>query len=170
MELSSGQSKLQTTSRQKWLMGIKVYRALESEIRTAYGIVDEYYRAASVVLREDRDAFAKQYFGSGRGVWLAEVDGEIVGSIALRSLPDKPGCAEIKRLYVRPSHRGQGLADLLLAALESYARASGYHWLYLDTARDMQAAVRFYQRQGFSSCETYNENPQAEIFMSKALG
>jgi GNAT superfamily N-acetyltransferase len=151
-------------------MAIKVYRARESEIATAYGIVDEYYRAASVICREDPDEFAREYFGSGRGVWLAEVDGVTVGSIALRTLPGKPGCAEIKRLYVRPSHRGQGLADLLLAALEGYARASGYGWLYLDTARDMHAAARFYKRQGFSSCERYNQNPQAEIFMNKAIG
>jgi len=71
---------------------------------------------------------------------------------------------------VRPFYRGQGLADLLLAALESYARESGYRWLYLDTAADMKAAARFYKRQGFSSCERYNENPQAAIFMSKAIG
>jgi len=150
-------------------MGIKVYRAPESEIATAYGIVDEYYRVASVIVREDADDFAKEYFGSARGVWLAEVDGETVGCIALRRLTGKPGCAEIKRLYVRPCYRGQGLADLLLAALESYARESGYRWLYLDTAADMKAAARFYKRQGFSSCERYNENPQAAIFMSKAI-
>jgi GNAT superfamily N-acetyltransferase len=57
-----------------------------------------------------------------------------------------------------------------LEALEKYAREFGYKWLYLDTAANMKTAARFYERKGFLSCERYNDNPQAAIFMRKAVG
>lgn len=151
-------------------MAVQIYRASEEQRERAYSIVDEYYRAASVVVREAQQKFAEEYFGAGAGVWLAEVDGEIVGCVALRRMKEKPSCGEIKRLYVRPGHRGQGIADLLLDAVEKYAKDFGYRWLYLDTAADMKAAQRFYERKGFLSCERYNDNPQAAIFMRKAVG
>jgi GNAT superfamily N-acetyltransferase len=150
-------------------MPIKVYRAACEHLAVAYDLVQEYYEAASVVAREDGEEFAREYFGDGAGVWLAENDGNIVGCAALRTLKEKRDCGEIKRLYVRPSYRGQGIADLLFEALESYARKFGYLWLYLDTASDMKAAARFYERKGFLPCERYNNNPQAAIFMRKTL-
>lgn len=150
-------------------MAARIYRATETQRELAYGIVEEYYRAASVVVREDPQKFAEEYFATRAGVWLAEVDGGIVGCVALRKLKGKPGCGEIKRLYVRPAHRGLGIADFLLEALEKYAKDSGYEWLYLDTAGDMQAAQRFYERKGFVPAERYNDNPQAAIFMRKAV-
>jgi GNAT superfamily N-acetyltransferase len=151
-------------------MAARIYRASETQRELAYGIVEEYYRAASVVVREDPQKFAEEYFATGAGVWLAEVDGGMVGCVALRKLKEKPGCGEIKRLYVRPAHRGLGIAGFLLEALEKYAKDSGYEWLYLDTAGDMKSAQRFYQRKGFAHCERYNDNPQAAIFMRKAIG
>lgn len=151
-------------------MRFKIYRAPETHIELAYGIVQEYYAAASVVVREDRREFTRQYFAGGAGVWLAEAENMVVGCVALRRLQDAPDCGEIKRMYVRPLYRGQGVSDLLLKALEEYAREFGYKWLYLDTAPNMKAAARFYQRKGFLTCERYNENPQAAIFMKKAIG
>jgi ribosomal protein S18 acetylase RimI-like enzyme len=151
-------------------MAVRIYRASATHQEIAYGMVAEYYCAASVVLREDLQEFTQEYFDVGAGVWLAEVGGELVGCVALRRLQEKSGCAEIKRLYIRPGYRRQGIADRLLQALEKFAKQCGYQWLYLDTAADMKAAQRFYERQGFLPCERYNDNPQAAIFMRKAVG
>ena len=147
----------------------KVYRAENADMAAAYGIVKEYYEAAAVVVREDLERFAKDYFADGAGVWLAEEDGKIIGCVALRKLSGKAGCGEIKRLYVRPELRGRGIADRLVEALEQYAKECGYEWLYLDTAVEMKAAARFYEKRGFEPCGRYNENPQAAIFMRKRL-
>ena len=150
-------------------MGFKIYRAPDTQIELAYGIVEEYYTAASVVVREDRREFAEQYFADGAGIWLAEAEDIVVGCVALRRLQDVPDAGEIKRMYLRPLYRGQGVSDLLLNALEDYAREFGYKWLYLDTAANMKAAARFYERKGFTACERYNANPQAAIFMRKSI-
>jgi len=135
----------------------------------AYRIVQEYYEAAAVVAREDFDGFVRHYFADGAGVWLAEKNGHILGCIALRTLPSSNDCGEVKRLYVRPEFRGLGIADKLLEALEQFAKGFGYEWLYLDTAAEMKAAARFYEKKAFERCERYNENPQAAIFMKKSL-
>jgi len=57
----------------------------------------------------------------------------------------------------------------LLVALEQYAEASSYEWLYLDSKDDLKAALRFYDRHGYEACERYNHNEQATVFLRKAL-
>jgi GNAT superfamily N-acetyltransferase len=148
----------------------RIYRATASQIELAYGLVQEYYAAACVVVREDRDEFERQYFADGGGVWLAGAGDGVIGCVALRRLEGVESAGEIKRMYLQPAYRGQGISDLLLGALEEHARNFGYKWLYLDTAADMKRAARFYERKGFLRCERYNENPQAAIFMKKAIG
>jgi ribosomal protein S18 acetylase RimI-like enzyme len=142
---------------------------MPNEIDTAYAIVEEYYEAMTVVARDTRDEFARLYFGEGAGIWLAWLEEKVVGCIALRVMPQFTDSGEVKRLYVQPECRGHGLAVALHSALETYARKFGYQWLYLDTADNMTAAIRFYEQQGYERCARYNDNPQATIFMRKGL-
>lgn len=148
---------------------ISIERASVERMDEAYAIVLEYYEAVGVVLRDDRESFARDYFGDGSGVWLAYDGARVVGCIALRPLPQMELAGEIKRMYVRPQVRGQGIAEGLLKALEEYAGRAGYRALYLDTKDDLTTAIRFYQRHGYEPCERYNENPQATMFMRKRL-
>lgn len=149
---------------------IRVERARPDQVKEAYAIVCEYYDAVDVYVRDDAEAFRREYFGSGAGIWLAR-DGEtVVGCIALRPLQEVAGGGEVKRLYVKPEYRGQGIAEQLLEALEAYARESGYGAIYLDSKDDLKTALRFYARHGYAECARYNENPQATVFMTKALG
>jgi ribosomal protein S18 acetylase RimI-like enzyme len=148
---------------------IRIERVTQERVAEAYAIVQEYYDAVDVVVREDEDEFAREYFGAGSGIWLATEDAEVVGCIALRRLPGFERSGEVKRLYVRPAMRGRKIADGLLRALEEYAFEFGYRALYLDTKDDLVAAIRFYRQHGYEGCERYNENPQATIFMKKGL-
>ena len=120
-------------------------------------------------MRDRRELFAQLYFAEGAGIWLAWLGKTVVGCIALRAMSQFAGCGEVKRLYVRPEVRGQGIAVALHYALETYARNFGYQWLYLDTADNMTSAIRFYEAHGYGRCARYNENPQATIFMRKEL-
>lgn len=148
---------------------IRIERASLGQMEEAYAIVREYYEAVGVVVRDDGEAFAREYFGAGSGIWLAYEDGEAVGCIALRPLPQFDRAGEIKRMYVKPESRGRRIAEQLLKALENYAAQAEYHVLYLDTKDDLTTAIRFYQRHGYKPCDRYNENPQATIFMKKGL-
>ena len=65
------------------------------------------------------------------------------------------GLAELKRMYVRPNHRGQGVAQSLLARLEQEARARNTPRLVLETGDAQLAALRFYHRAGFNPCSAF---------------
>lgn len=148
----------------------EIHRATAEEIDQAYALVQEYFEAAAVVARENREDFEREYFSGNAGVWLATLDAELAGCIALREFPYRGTVlGEIKRMYVRPAHRGHGIADALLLALEDFAVQRGYVELVLDTTDEMAAAARLYERHGYKRCERYNENPQATIFMSKKV-
>jgi ribosomal protein S18 acetylase RimI-like enzyme len=148
---------------------IRIERSALEQLEEAYAIVQEYYEAIGVVVREDAKEFAREYFGASAGIWLANEDGAVVGCIALRPLPEFEQSGEVKRLYVKPVWRGQHIADRLLEELENYAVEAGYRTLYLDTKDDLITAIRFYHGHGYEDCERYNENPQATIFMRKDL-
>jgi GNAT superfamily N-acetyltransferase len=90
--------------------------------------------------------------------------------------PLRPEACEIKRLYVDPAARGEGLGRRLLAALIGEARDIGYREAFLDSAPYMAAAHRLYGEFGFAETKTYpggeNDDPQLTrhlIFMRRAL-
>ena len=85
-------------------------------------------------------------------------EGAALGCVALR--PWKPPhIAELKRLYVAPAGRGNGLGlELTLAALDM-ARTAGYQSVRLDTLSSMDRAQRLYERLGFREIEPYRFNP-----------
>jgi GNAT superfamily N-acetyltransferase len=148
---------------------LNVHRAHAEECDAAWKIIEEYYEAAGVIARDAREDFARIYFGDGAGVWLATFVNDVVGCVALRPLGSIARSGEVKRLYVQPSYRGRGIAAALYQCLELYARRFRYEWLYLDTTDEMVAAQRFYAALGYELTASYNDNPQATIFMRKEL-
>jgi putative acetyltransferase len=89
-----------------------------------------------------------------RGIYLiAHVDTLAVGMGALRPLDELS--AEVRRLYVLPSHRRLGVARLILVELEGQALQFGYRVLRLETGDRQQAALRLYEACGFRRIEAY---------------
>ncbi|MCX6396071.1 MAG: GNAT family N-acetyltransferase [Propionibacteriales bacterium] len=94
-------------------------------------------------------------------------DGNAVCCGALKRLDD--GVAEIKRMYVVPTARRQGVARLLLHALEDVAAARGYRTLRMDTGPKHQHAIAFYEAEGYRPVPDYNGNPLATWFGQKTF-
>jgi len=86
---------------------------------------------------------------------LARVNGEIGGCVALRALDG--AMLEMKRLYVRPSTRGQGLGKGLIEAAIATARRLGYAELRLDTLATMASAQALYRSSGFVEIPAYGD-------------
>ena len=70
---------------------------------------------------------------------------------------------ELKRMYVRPQFRRQGLADLLVRQLINDAREIGYRRILMDTFPFLQSAIRLYRRHGFYEIPSYNGSPMEEL-------
>jgi ribosomal protein S18 acetylase RimI-like enzyme len=91
---------------------------------------------------------------------LAEYSGQLAGCVALHRL-DGETC-EMKRLYLRPQFRGQGIGRALVERVMDEARRIGYRNMRLDTVEPiMKDAVAMYRRFGFREIAPYRENPIA---------
>jgi putative acetyltransferase len=84
--------------------------------------------------------------------FLARLRGAAVGCGRLALFPDY---AEVKRMYVRDSARGQGVADAILARIEAEVRSAGLSVLRLETGERQVAAMRLYARAGFRECPAF---------------
>jgi len=88
---------------------------------------------------------------------LAWKDGAVVGCAALRRV-DADSC-EMKRVYVRPTARGEGLGRRLVDSILVEARAAGYARICLDVLPEFTVAQRIYESLGFRPASAVTFNP-----------
>ncbi|MGB7084948.1 MAG: GNAT family N-acetyltransferase [Phormidesmis sp.] len=110
----------------------------------------------------DQDAVdvEQNYWQTGGEFWVVERDGEIVGTggyypIARSSAEKGSGnlnlkAVEIRKMYLLPSARRQGLGRYLLAQLEQAAAAKGFSEVWVETATVLKEAVILYEKNGYS--------------------
>lgn len=91
-------------------------------------------------------------------ILLARVANEPAGVVALRPLGDD--ACEMKRLYVKPDHRGLALGRRLAEAILAAGARAGYRVMRLDTiGATMKPARGLYEDLGFREIPPYYENP-----------
>lgn len=92
---------------------------------------------------------------------LAKQNGITVGCIALKPIDE--GVCEMKRLYVRPEARSEGLGRRLVEELISFARKSSYTSMKLDTVSKLKEAISLYRSFGFVETSPYVYNPLSDV-------
>lgn len=100
---------------------------------------------------------------------VAEVDGVPAGCGAWRV--HAAGVAEVKRVYVAPEFRRQGLAQLLVAALEQGAAAAGCRSVVLNSGSRQPEALALYAALGYTPVAGYGVYADAPgaVFLGKRL-
>lgn len=141
--------------------GAALAAAMRKEISEIYGGVDldapGLPKAGPAELSGPRGAFLVGY-----------LDGAPVCCGGIKDL-HVDGACEIKRMYVAPSVRGNGIARALLGALEDEARRLGYRLARLDTGARQPHARHLYESAGYREIDNFNDNPVASYFGEKLL-
>lgn len=109
-----------------------------------------------------------QYNAPNGCLLLVKEGDEAVGCAGLRRW--QGDIAELKRMYLKPSRRGQGMGRRLLGSALQHARQLGYRRVRLDTLPSMQAAIALYREAGFKHIPAYRENPFPDtLYLEKEL-
>jgi len=80
-------------------------------------------------------------------VVVAYKNGQVLGTGALRAVSE--GAMEIKRMYVLPEKRRQGIAGSILKELENWARQLGYTICMLETGKNQPEAIALYGKHQY---------------------
>lgn len=79
---------------------------------------------------------------------------------------------EVKRMYVKPAHRGKGIAAKVLAALEEWAGEMGFEKCVLETGKRQPEAIKLYTNNGYHSIANYGQYADVEnsLCFEKEIG
>lgn len=115
------------------------------------GQVLQEYRLTCEPTDSDRDALEVEacYWETGGEFWVVETNGKLVGTAAYRPTSRGEGAVELRKMYLLPEARGQGLGRYLLSALESAIQQRGFTEIWLETASVLKEAVGLYEARGY---------------------
>jgi GNAT superfamily N-acetyltransferase len=127
---------------------VRLIEEVQAEYRVRYG-------------GPDRTPIDPSYFAAPHGAFVvAYRDGDPVAMGGWRFRPDvsrlgSERAAEVKRMYVAPVARRSGLARLVLAHLETSARAAGADVMILETGTAQPEAMALYESSGYEPVEPF---------------
>lgn len=124
-----------------------------ADFRLLVALLDQYLQ----IIDGDDHAFYAPLNTIGRikHVMVAYLDDEPVACGAFREY--SANLVEIKRMFVQPACRGQGIAKAVLAELEWWAQESAYVGAVLETGKKQSEAIQLYEKSGYVRTVNYGQ-------------
>lgn len=113
-----------------------------------YGYDEQFEALAAEIVAK----FIQNYDPKRERCWIAEKDGDVVGSVFL--VAKSKTIAKLRLLLVEPSARGLGIGSRLVNECVRFARQVGYKKIVLWTQSELLAARHIYEKAGFHVVET----------------
>lgn len=102
-------------------------------------------------LDADRDVLEVEqaYHDSGGEFWIIAQSDKIVGTAGYYPVPRGNNAVEIRKMYLLPEVRGQGLGTFVLKQLEEAIAQGHFSEIWIETASVLTEAVQLYERNGY---------------------
>lgn len=145
---------------------------LDAYTEHAPKIPEEHWKVLKQSILSDRDILP------GVERMVAEIDGEIVGSVALFSpeikayeglMNDELEYPELRMLAISPQARGKGVATALINECIQRSKAKGFSAMGLHTADFMENAIKLYGHLGFERLPQFDFEPTNDGIVVKAF-
>lgn len=105
--------------------------------------------------------------------FVVREEGKPIACAGIKVFDENPNdlFTEAKRMYVRPGHRGKGLAKMLLQKLEALTRELGFTVIRLETGIYQSDAIHLYEKQGYMRRGVYSDYRETteNLFYEKVL-
>ena len=159
-------------------MGTQIFSILNKPESYALGqeMVAEYVEATAEEMATDPATFIPYIegysdfpgaFAPEGDFLLARLSGKEAGCVGIKPLGN--GVCEMKSLWVRPAHRGAGVAKALVLASLSRAAELGFRSMELDVLPSRLGAIQLYHSTGFEECPVSHEYTFEMVGFRKAL-
>lgn len=145
----------------------------ETQLQDAINLFSEYANSLNISLAfqnfEEELNIINSMYGSPTGCLLIVYDQNTpIACAAYRKIGE--GICELKRMYIQPNYRGQGIGQELVKLLCEKAKLNGYNFMRLDTLDSMIPAITLYHNNGFYDIDAYYHNPnKGVVYMEKQL-
>ena len=128
-------------------------KLLDDDLYRRYGAVQSQYDKFNIIDSLDT-------------VVIANVGGEAVGCGCFKQYDKET--VEMKRMFVKPEHRGMGIATQVLIELEHWAVERGFSRAVLETGEKNPEAIRLYMQHGYRQIEKYGQYVDFELSLCYA--
>ncbi|WP_088894023.1 GNAT family N-acetyltransferase [Leptolyngbya ohadii] len=142
----------------------QIAAGLIASVLAEYGLGNEPDGADQDVLNVEQ-----AYWETGGQFWVVEQDGRLVGTAGFYPIARGNHAVEIRKMYLLPEVRGQGLGRFLLKALEETIASLGYREIWIETASVLKEAVQLYENSGYEPT-TGVETARCDRVYVKAIG
>lgn len=112
-----------------------------------HGTLYEFGQSFEAYVSETLGAFYKTLDSDKERMWVAEHDGQIIGTIAVKNTG---GVAQLRYFLIHPDYRGIGLGKKLMDLFMEFVRKAGYTSSFLLTEKQLETAVGLYKRYGYT--------------------
>ena len=122
-------------------------------------IVRKNLEAADLAVRgtvyfdEALDRLSEVYGRPDSKYFILEKENEVVGGIGFARFMDKADTAELQKLYLDDSVKGERLGYKLIDRVEQEMRLAGFTRSYLETHNNLEAAIHIYEKAGYTEIE-----------------